>query len=133
MIKRLVFSGIVITSVALLWTACRPPASEEIPIPTKICIHTQHHFQPIPNATVYIKYNTTVFPGYDKPASFYDASFSTGSNDHGCIESVPEGTHWLVSFGYDSLYYPHQVKGSLPVKVSLSGHATVDTVLYISE
>jgi hypothetical protein len=126
---------ILITCIigTLLFCACRPDPPALIPLPTKICIRTQHHFQPIPNATVYLKYNTDVFPGYDKPASYYDAHFSTGPDDHGCIESVPEGKHWLVSFGYDSLYYPHDVKGSVSVNISLNGHATIDTLLYISE
>lgn len=113
--------------------ACRPPAPEYIPLPTKICARTYHHHQPIPDATVYIKYNTDTFPGYDKPPSFFDDSFQTGKNARGCKEPVPLGTHWLVAFGYDSLYYPHHVFGSIKVSIALEGKAVVDTFLYVSE
>ena len=117
----------------LLFGSCRPPEPELIPLPTKICVQTKHHHQPVPWAKVYIKYNTDIFPGYDKPASYYDASFETGADARGCLQPVPEGKHWLVSLGYDSLYYPHEVFGSLPVTISLDGRATLDTILYISE
>ena len=117
---------------AAFW-ACRPPAPEFIPLPTKICVRTYHHHQPIPDAIVYIKYNADSFPGYDKPPSYYDDSFKTGKNARGCIEPVPQGTHWLVSFGYDSLYFPHDVFGSLKVSIALDGTAVVDTILYVSE
>ena len=113
--------------------ACRPTEPETVDLPTKICIRAQHHQQPIPNATVYVKYNADSFPGYDKPPAYYDASFNTGSGDHGCLAPVPEGRHWLVAFGYDSLYYPHHVYGSLRVDVSLQTRPVVDTILYISE
>ena len=119
--------------LAATFFSCRPNAPETLELPTKICIRTQHHQQPIPNATVYVKYNADSFPGYDKPPAYYDAAFTTGANDHGCLAPVPEGRHWLVSFGYDSLYFPHEVYGSLRVDVSLQTRPVVDTILYISE
>ena len=115
------------------WLGCKEAEPETIPLPTKICLRTQHHHQPIPQAMVYIKYNSDTFPGYDKPSSFYDASFRTEADAHGCIAPVPEGKHWLVAFGYDSLYFPHDVFGSLPVTISLNGRAVIDTILYVSE
>ena len=127
------FPGFLSLVLGLSLPGCRPPAPETIALPTKICVKTQHHHQPIPKAVVYVKYNTDVFPGYDKPAAFYDASVETGPDARGCLQSVPEGKHWLVSFGYDSLYYPHEVFGSLPVTISLADHPVLDTILYISE
>jgi hypothetical protein len=113
--------------------ACHPALPDEIPLPTKICVRTQHHTLLIPNATIYMKYNSDTFPGYDKPPSFYDASFKTGSDARGCIEPVPEGHHWLVAFGHDSLYYPHDVRGSMKAIIELSNKPVLDTILYISE
>ncbi len=113
--------------------ACRPALPDEIPLPTKICVKVQHHTLPIPQTTVYVKYNTDTFPGYDKPPAFYDASFRTGPDARGCIESVPEGSHWLVAFGYDSLYYPNDVRGSMRAVISLSYKPVLDTILYVSE
>lgn len=114
---------------------CRPDPPTEIPLPTSICIQTQHHFKLIKDATVYLKYNVDSFPGYDHPASYYDASFRTGSDARGCIAPVPEGRHWLIAFGKDSLYVPppYDVFGNLPITISLNGTAKLDTVLYVSE
>lgn len=118
---------IIILSLA----ACRPEGPETLPLPTKICIKTTHHNYPLAGSTVYLKYFTDTFPGYDKGPSFYDASFRTGADARGCIESVPEGRHWIVAFGYDSLHYPHEAFGSLPVEISLTYKPILDTLLYL--
>lgn len=127
--KNLVWA--VFVALGVLAACAKLP--EEIPLPTKICVRTQHHFQPIPHATVYLKYNTDSFPGYDQPTSYFDASFKTGADGRGCIQSVPEGRHWLVAFGYDSLYFPHFVYGSMRAEISISHKPVLDTILYISE
>jgi hypothetical protein len=49
------------------------------------------------------------------------------------MTSVPEGKHWLIGFGYDSLHYPNEVMGSLPVTINLDGKAKLDTMFYLSE
>ncbi len=116
-----------------LLPACRPAAPEFISIPSEICLTTTHHGQLIPDATLYIKYNADTFPGYNNPPSYFDASFRTGKNAKGCIQSIPEGRHWIIGFGYDSLHYPHEVFGSLPVTISLDGRAKIDTLFYVSE
>lgn len=102
-------------------------------MPTKICVRTLHHTVPIPNAIVYLKYNVDTFPGYYQPPSYYDASFRTGSDARGCLAPVPEGRHWIMAFGYDSLYFPHYVYGSLRAEISLRYKPVLDTILYISE
>lgn len=102
-------------------------------LPTEICVKTVHHMQPVPDAVVYVKYNLDTFPGYDKPAHFFDDVFYTGKNAHGCLRHVPEGRHWLVAYGYDSLYYPHDVWGSLRIDIALDVRPKIDTLLYVSE
>lgn len=111
--------------------ACRPDAPDTLPLPTRICIKTTHHNYPLAGSTVYLKYFTDTFPGYEKSPDYYDASFKTGADARGCIESVPEGRHWLVAFGYDSLHYPHEAFGSLPVEISLTYKPVLDTILYL--
>ncbi len=122
-----------LTFIVLAYPACRPALPEEIPLPTKICVKVQHHTLPIPKTTVYVKYNLDTFPGYDKPPSYYDASFKVGPDARGCLESVPEGHHWIVAFGYDSIYYPHDVRGSMRAFISLGQKPVLDTILYVSE
>jgi hypothetical protein len=118
--------------LALSFFACRK-APDTIPLPTKICVATSHHGYPIPNATVYVKFNADSFPGYPQPPSYYDATFKTDADAYGCIESVPEGTHWLVGFGYDSIHYPHEIFGSIKLEVDLKNRPVRDTILYLSE
>ena len=120
-------------ALLLLAAACRPPAPDSLPLETSICVRTQHHLQIIPHATVYVKYNTDTFPGYDKPPGYYDDSFRTDAGGRGCIEPVPEGKHWLVAFGHDSQHVPPEVFGSLPVVISVEHRARIDTTLYVSE
>lgn len=120
------------TTILFLLFGCRQ-TPDSVPLPTSICVTTQHHNLPIPSATVYIKYNADTFPGYDQPPAYYDAVFHTGLDARGCLEPIPEGHHWLVAFGYDSLHYPHEVMGSLPIDISLGARAKQDTILYVSE
>jgi hypothetical protein len=127
------YSLLLLCLFPLFMVGCRPALPEEIPLPTRLCVRTQHHHQPIPHANVYIKYNATEFPGYDRPASYFDATFKTGKDARLCIEPLPEGRHWLVAFGYDSLYFPHDVYGSMQIDISLNGKAKVDTIFYVSE
>lgn len=117
----------------LMWPACRPAAPDTIPLPTQICVTTQHHGWPIPDATIYVKYNADSFPGYQQPDAYFDAIFKTGPDARGCIQPVPEGRHWLVALGYDSIHYPHYVMGNMPVTISLDGTAKFDTIIYVSE
>jgi hypothetical protein len=114
-------------------TGCRPTGPEYIPLPTRICVRTQHHHQPIPHAKIFIKYNSDSFPGYDKPASYFDQQVTTDANARACMEPVPEGRHWLVAIGYDSLYFPHDVFGSMQIEIALGTMEKVDTIFYVSE
>ncbi len=124
---------IVLAISVLSLISCRPSAPEEIPLPTKICVLTSHHGQPIPRAKVWLKYGAETFPGYDQPNSYFDAVFETGADARGCIASVPAGKHWLIAFGYDSLHYPNHVYGSMLVEISLQNKPVMDTILYVSE
>lgn len=112
---------------------CRPVPPDSLPLPTHICVRTIHHTWPIVDCTVYVKYNADSFPGYEQPRAYFDAVFKTDQTGRGCIQPVPEGRHWLVAIGYDSLYYPHDVLGNLPVTISLDGVAKFDSIIYVTE
>ena len=114
-------------------SGCRPTEPDTLPLPTRICVRTQHHHQPIPNATVFIKFNADSFPGYDQPPAYFDKQFKTGADARGCLEPLPEGRHWLVAFGYDSLYFPHDVFGSMQLEIALGTSEKIDTIFYVSE
>ena len=119
-------------SFALL-AGCAPDVPDSIPLPTQICVRTLHHTWPISDCTVYVKYNADSFPGYNQPGAYFDAVFKTDKDGRSCIKPVPEGRHWLVAIGYDSLYYPHDVIGNMPVTIALDGVAKLDTIIYVTE
>lgn len=120
--------------ILLFFSACRGSEIEDAPLPTEICVRTQHHGVPVPNAMVYIKFNADSFPGYKQPSAYFDDSVRTSGTDaRGCISAVPEGKHWLIAISHDDTYYPPIVYGSLPVTISLSGRPKIDTILYVSE
>jgi hypothetical protein len=118
--------------LAAVVVACEPDV-EYVDLPTKICVKTQHHTWDIPDARVYVKYNVDSFPGYDQPAAYFDAHFTTDKQAKGCLLSVPEGRHWIVAYGYDSLYWPRDVRGSLRCTISIDQRPSIDTILYVSE
>lgn len=114
-----------------LWQSCRP-APDEVPLPTELCIETRHHSVPVRGVTVYIKYFAEAFPGYDKEPTYFDAKFTTrGDAGRGCIRSIPEGRHWLVAHGFDSVYHMDRMFGSLPVEISLDTRPRIDTIIYM--
>ncbi len=115
------------------FATCRTAEVEDVPLPTEICVQTQHHGVLVPNAMVYVKFNADTFPGFNQPAAYFDDSVRTGPDARGCIASVPEGSHWLIAVSYDDTYFPPIVRGSLPVTISLSGRPKIDTILYVSE
>ncbi len=117
----------------LAFAACRPAATEDTPLPTEICVRTQHHGVPVPNSMVYVKFNTDSFPGYNRPSAYFDDSVRTDADARGCIAAVPEGHHWLIAISHDDNYFPPIVYGSLPVNISLNGRPKIDTILYVSE
>lgn len=115
--------------------SCRPAPPDVLPLPTSICVRTLHHGLAVKNVTVYAKFGVDSFPGYDKPASYYDDVFKTGKDARGCLESVPEGKIWLVAFGKDSIYTPppYDVRGSVLVTISIDKKPKLDTTLFVSE
>lgn len=75
----------------------------------------EHHGVPIPNAYIYIKYNTTEFPGDDYKS--YDTNIqSDGSGNY----SIPfyKGSYYIYASGLDmNIAAPYVVKGGLSVSI----------------
>jgi hypothetical protein len=125
----------LVTVLLLLAAAChRGDEVVEIPLPTRLCVQTYHHEFPIPEANVFVKYNSDVYPGFDQPATYFDTTFQTGANADGCLAALPIGTHWLIAYGADwQGGTPLPVYGSLKITIDLEANTTIDTVLYVSE
>ena len=72
-----------------------------------------HHSKPIPNAYIYIKYNSSEFPGTD--VNLYDTYVQADDNGNYKI-SFYKGTYYVYAKGFDyAIAYPNIVKGGLTV------------------
>jgi hypothetical protein len=115
--------------VLVLVFGCKP-YPETIELPTSVCLRVQHHTLPIPDAQLYIIYNTDTFPGYDKPESYFDEKMVADDQAQLCFKSVPEGNHWVVGYGYDGAY---DLLGSMRIHIDLKNRPVIDTIFYMSE
>jgi hypothetical protein len=110
----------------LLWLSCNKSAD----LRTSLCFTTRHHDLVIPDITIYIKYNSEVFPGFD-PEHNFDTSSTSNKLGQVCMHDFPLGNHWFVGFGYDSLIR-QQVYGALDIEFNLR-NLRVDTILFVGE
>lgn len=74
-----------------------------------------HHSKPIPDAYIYIKYNTTEFPGSDHTQ--YDTYVQADASGNYTIP-LYKGSYYLFAKGYDlDIPAPFLVEGGLSVSV----------------
>lgn len=75
-----------------------------------------HHGKPIPDATVYIKFNAKNFPGED--LSVYDGKVSSNVNGYFEITNFYQGDYYLYAIGSDpAISAPYTVKGGIGVSL----------------
>jgi hypothetical protein len=87
--------------------------------------YVKHHDKVIPNATVYIKYGATEFPGTN--VSNYDASVTADANAYYEIKDLYRGDYYLYGVGYDSnIGLP--VSGGIAVKIKYNKKTTTINV-----
>ncbi len=97
---------------------------------TSVCFTTQHHDLIIPNITIYVKYATQDFPGFEPIEQFNQVLVSDASG-RVCMSNFPLGNHWFVAMGYDELIR-EQVIGTMNIRFDLA-QLQVDTILYVGE
>jgi hypothetical protein len=73
-----------------------------------------HHSKNIANATVYIKYGATEFPGAD--VSKYDANVAADANGYFEIKNLRKGEYYVYGVGYD-VAFQAMVYGGVPIKL----------------
>jgi hypothetical protein len=83
-----------------------------------------HHGKVIPNAVVYIKYNTTEFPGDD--GSTYNTSVDADAQGNYNIDFY-KGSYYVYAVGLDmDIPYPYKVSGGLSISIRNNEHLTKD-------
>jgi len=109
-----------------LCITCKEPVDP--PAERDICLTVKHHEAIFSNSSVYIKFNTDFFPGY-QDLTIFDEEIRTNEEGRGCFLNVPEGRHWLVCKGYDEAQ-DEDVKGS--IRVEMQGlRYYLDTIIYV--
>ncbi len=73
-----------------------------------------HHTMHVPNAYIYIKYNTKDFPGDDY--KLYDTYVKADKLGHFHIKVYP-GDYYLYAKGYDYSVTPPLCKGGIPITI----------------
>jgi len=89
----------------------------------------KHHAKLIPNATVYIKFNTSEFPGKD--VTLYDDKFVADADAKYSFKCY-KGEYYLYAVGFDSAEPPPgTVTGGVPTKrVRSNETVVVDVPVY---
>ena len=83
-----------------------------------------HHSKPIPNAVVYIKYNTSEFPSDD--GTTYNTSVTADEQGNYSIDFY-KGTYYIYAVGLDmDIPYPYKVSGGLSVSIRNKENLTKD-------
>lgn len=84
----------------------------------------KHHDKLIANAYVYIKFNSSEFPGED--VKLYDTYVQADASGNYSV-SVYKGTYYLYAVGYDlDVPPPYEVKGGLSVTLKRKDNVTAD-------
>lgn len=110
----ILFSGILVLTVS--FSACNKAG---LGGEASILAFPKHHDDPIPNATIYIKYDAKEFPGTD--VSVYDdadvASVHPGEDPHVHFDNLNKGNYYLYGIGFDSSIN-QIVTGGIPLEIT---------------
>lgn len=83
-----------------------------------------HHSKPIPNAYVYIKYNSSEFPGSDY--KLYDTYVQADAGGNYKI-TFYKGTYYIYATGIDTdIPSPFEVDGGFSVTLTKKQNLTMD-------
>ncbi len=111
----------IIISLLAFVTACK---KNQLGGKSTIIGVVAHHGDPIPNATVYIKFNSSEFPG--DHTDTYDASVLADSKGNYRF-NVYKGTYYIYAVGLDmDIPAPYTVSGGFSFSIKNKQHLTRD-------
>ena len=104
------------------------------PVNSKIilAVSVTHHYLPVPSLPVYVKFNTSSYPGQD--STKYDIRKLTNESGMVYFANIIPGNHYIYGYGYDP-GVGMNVIGYHPLIITSSSvvNDTVRTLLYVSE
>lgn len=90
-------SGVFIALFAFIFAGCKKDP-KTVPAGTvRLLVTVSHHGVPIPNAVIFRKSGTTVFPGQD--TTLYDERYVTDENGQYTIDHLGNGEKQIVIYG----------------------------------
>ncbi len=102
----------IVTTLIIFLIACNKNAG--IGGNNTIVATVKHHGLVIPNATVYIKYNATEFPGEN--TSLYDDYKTAGLDGKVKFDGLKRGDYYFYGIGFDTTIN-QTVIGGVPVQL----------------
>lgn len=122
---------LILSVLCAAFASCRKEPAKV----SQICVDIKHHEALMPNTKVYLKYNDTVFPGYDlDKLDIFDAVFQVDENGNGCLKNLPLGNHWMVAHGRDENWGPEgaPIRGSIRINLDIN-RFQIDSTIYVQE
>lgn len=113
-----ILSFFLVFSLALsLFSGCKKDAeSNKIIYGTlSVDIKVMHHSWAVPNIPLYLKKNSSTFPGND--TSLYELKTIADSDGKAIFNQLYPGNYYLFASGYD-YYFGANVIGSMPLHLS---------------
>lgn len=119
-------------AVLLLAAGCSPQHDNVIVPNFSLRIHVVHHTWPVAGCTVYLKRNTTEWPGTN-PRLYDDSTISNGAG-FCAFDSLYYGDYYLYGIGWDKLE-GDTVTGNSHVRLTRLNvrNGIMDTILWVSE
>ena len=118
----------------VLFFSCAKPGSEEVILTTQITLQgtVMHHFWTVGSCKVYIKGNTTIYPGPQPSA--YDSFTVADPGGTFIFSNLSPGYYYLFGKGYDPAW-GDTVNGALFLNLQAhpGTHIELDTILNVSE
>lgn len=131
MTTKLFLISLLVSSVT--FGCYRPQEEEVLPIKTALTLKTVHHDLPSAEVNVFIKYDVTAFPGYDKMPAYFDTLLISDNAGRVQLSPVRPGRHWAVAFGASEHGIVVPIYGSMPFQIDVDHHPVVDTLIYMFE
>lgn len=111
---------------------CHGPKSTSVEGKVVLNVHVVHHTWDVSYTHVYLKYNTTTFPGAD--STLYDLKQTTDGNGEVSFNKLYPGNYYLYTKGFDSTFGA-TVTGYKQITISPENliNNQMSVTLYVSE
>lgn len=116
---------VILVLAVMIFAACK---KEGLGGKSSVKGYVKHHTVSIPNATVYIKFGVTEFPGSD--ISLYNTSVQADASGYYEFPDLQKGHYYLYAIGYDNAISANVYGGT---NVSLRRKEAIEIDVFVLE